>query len=81
MSAKTRHSEPKKIMIIANAKENHMFRKFRLRGLIKTTLEAGLIFMAHNIKKIASLHKEKLKEFVENVHGLAKSNQNTLKAA
>jgi len=65
----------------ANVKENQMFRKFRLRGLIKTTLEAGLIFMAHNIKKIASLHKEKLKEFVENVHGLAKSNQNTLKAA
>jgi len=35
-------------------KNNHHFKRFLLRGLEKTEIEAGLISMAHNLRKMAN---------------------------
>ena len=35
-------------------KYNHHFKRFLLRGLEKTEIEAGLISMAHNLRKMAN---------------------------
>ena len=35
-------------------KYNHQFERFLLRGLEKTEIEAGLISLAHNLRKMAN---------------------------
>ena len=35
-------------------KYNHGFKRFLLRGLEKTEIEAGLISLAHNLRKMAN---------------------------
>jgi len=38
----------------ANIKQNHHFRRFMLRGIEKVTIEAGLLALAHNLRKKAA---------------------------
>lgn len=40
--------------VFGNVKYNHGFNRFLLRGLEKTEIEAGLISLAHNLRKMAS---------------------------
>jgi len=40
--------------VFGNVKYNHGFKRFLLRGLEKTEIEAGLISLAHNIRKMAN---------------------------
>lgn len=40
--------------VFANIKQNKGFRRFTLRGMAKTQIEAGLIAIAHNIAKMAA---------------------------
>ena len=40
--------------VFGNIKYNHNFKRFMLRGLEKTEIEAGLISIAHNIRKLAN---------------------------
>ena len=40
--------------VFANIKQNKNFRRFNLRGLLKVEIEAGLIAIAHNLKKMAA---------------------------
>ncbi|HPG12906.1 MAG TPA: IS1182 family transposase [Chitinophagaceae bacterium] len=40
--------------VFGNIKHNQNFKRFLLRGLEKTEIEAGLISLAHNLKKMAS---------------------------
>lgn len=37
--------------VFANIKHNHQFKRFMLRGIEKVTVEAGLIALAHNLRK------------------------------
>ncbi len=37
--------------VFANIKNNHGFKRFKLRGKEKVTVEAGLIALAHNLRK------------------------------
>ena len=37
--------------VFANIKNNHNFKRFKLRGKEKVTIEAGLISLAHNLRK------------------------------
>lgn len=37
--------------VFANIKNNHGFKRFKLRGKEKVTVEAGLISLAHNLRK------------------------------
>lgn len=37
--------------VFANIKQNHHFRRFMLRGIDKVTVEAGLLALAHNLRK------------------------------
>ena len=39
---------------IGNTKYNHKFKRFMLRGLEKVEIEAGLIALAHNLRKMAN---------------------------
>lgn len=40
--------------VFGNIKYNHHFKRFLLRGLEKTEIEAGLVSLAHNLRKLAS---------------------------
>jgi transposase len=40
--------------VFGNIKYNHNFKRFMLRGLEKVEIEAGLISMAHNLRKMAN---------------------------
>ena len=40
--------------VFGNVKYNHGFKRFLLRGLEKTEIEAGLISLAHNLRKMAN---------------------------
>ena len=40
--------------VFGNVKYNHGFTRFLLRGLEKTEIEAGLISLAHNLRKMAN---------------------------
>jgi transposase len=40
--------------VFANIKHNKKFNRFNLRGLKKVEIEAGLIALAHNLKKVAA---------------------------
>ncbi|MBK5269453.1 MAG: IS1182 family transposase [Bacteroidia bacterium] len=40
--------------VFANIKNNHYFKRFRLRGLEKVSVEAGLLALAHNLRKKAA---------------------------
>jgi len=40
--------------VFANIKHNKKFKRFNLRGVIKTEIEIGLIALAHNLKKVVS---------------------------
>lgn len=40
--------------VFANIKQNKGFRRFMLRGTIKTEIETGLLSLAHNIAKMAA---------------------------
>ena len=40
--------------VFGNIKYNHHFKRFMLRGLEKTEIEAGLISLAHNLRKMAN---------------------------
>jgi len=40
--------------VFANIKHNHHFKRFMLRGIEKVTVEAGLIALAHNLRKKAA---------------------------
>lgn len=40
--------------VFANIKNNHHFRRFMLRGIDKVTVEAGLLALAHNLRKKAA---------------------------
>ena len=40
--------------VFANIKNNHYFKRFRLRGLEKVSVEAGLLALAHNLRKRAA---------------------------
>ncbi|MFC2080435.1 IS1182 family transposase [Bacteroidota bacterium] len=40
--------------VFGNVKYNHNFKRFMLRGLEKVEIEAGLISMAHNLRKMAN---------------------------
>ena len=40
--------------VFGNIKNNHGFRRFLLRGLEKVEIEAGLIALAHNLRKMAA---------------------------
>ena len=40
--------------VFGNIKYNHGFKRFLLRGLEKTEIEAGLISLAHNLRKMAN---------------------------
>ena len=40
--------------VFGNVKYNHGFKRFLLRGLEKTEIEAGFISMAHNLRKMAN---------------------------
>jgi transposase len=39
--------------VFGNIKYNHHFKRFLLRGLEKTEIEAGLVSLAHNLRKLA----------------------------
>lgn len=41
--------------VFGQIKHNQQFRRFMLRGLKKTTIEWGLLCLAHNMKKLAAL--------------------------
>lgn len=45
--------------VFANIKSNHGFKRFMLRGKQKVTIEAGLLALAHNLRKKASQHLKK----------------------
>lgn len=45
--------------VFANIKNNHHFRRFMLRGKEKVTIELGLVALAHNLRKKASLVNQK----------------------
>lgn len=40
--------------VFANIKNNHGFKRFMLRGKVKVTIEAGLLALAHNLRKKAA---------------------------
>lgn len=40
--------------VFANIKHNHQFKRFMLRGIEKVTVEAGLLALAHNLRKKAA---------------------------
>ena len=40
--------------VFANIKNNHHFRRFLLRTKSKTEIEAGLLALAHNLRKKAA---------------------------
>ena len=40
--------------VFANIKNNHQFRRFMLRGKEKVNIEAGLLAIAHNLRKKAA---------------------------
>ena len=40
--------------VFGNIKSNHDFKRFLLRGLEKREIEAGLISLAHNLRKMAN---------------------------
>ena len=40
--------------VFANIKSNHHFKRFMLRGIEKVTIEAGLLALAHNLRKKAA---------------------------
>ena len=40
--------------VFGNVKYNHGFTRFLLRGQDKTEIEAGLISLAHNLRKMAN---------------------------
>jgi hypothetical protein len=40
--------------VFANIKNNHHFKRFMLRGIDKVTIEAGLLALAHNLRKKAA---------------------------
>ena len=42
--------------VFANIKSNHHFRRFMLRGTEKVSIETGLLALAHNLRKKASLN-------------------------
>ncbi|ATL47898.1 IS5/IS1182 family transposase [Chitinophaga caeni] len=37
--------------VFANIKHNHLFKRFMMRGLDKVSIEAGLLALAHNLRK------------------------------
>ncbi|TAE13585.1 MAG: IS1182 family transposase [Bacteroidetes bacterium] len=37
--------------VFANIKSNHQFKRFKLRGMEKVTIEIGLLSLAHNLRK------------------------------
>jgi len=37
--------------VFANIKSNHCFKRFMLRGISKVEVEAGLVALAHNLRK------------------------------
>ncbi|QHS59933.1 transposase [Chitinophaga agri] len=37
--------------VFGNIKHNHHFKRFMLRGIEKVTIEAGLLALAHNLRK------------------------------
>lgn len=39
--------------VFGHIKSNRGYRRFRLKGIMKTDIEAGLLSIAHNLKKIA----------------------------
>jgi hypothetical protein len=40
--------------VFANIKHNHLFKRFMMRGLDKVNVEAGLLALAHNLRKKAA---------------------------
>ena len=40
--------------VFGNVKYNHGFKRFLIRGMEKTEIEAGLISLAHNLSKMAN---------------------------
>jgi hypothetical protein len=40
--------------VFANIKHNHLFKRFMMRGLDKVGIEAGLLALAHNLRKKAA---------------------------
>lgn len=40
--------------VFANIKHNHLFKRFMMRGLDKVSIEAGLLALAHNLRKKAA---------------------------
>jgi IS5 family transposase len=44
--------------IFANWKQNKHFRRFRLRGKAKVSIEIGLIALAHNLRKLSGKKNE-----------------------
>lgn len=38
--------------VFGDIKENHKFRRFHLRGIVKVNIEVGLVCLAHNVKKL-----------------------------
>jgi len=40
--------------VFANIKNNHHFKRFMLRGKPKVEIEAGLVALAHNLRKKAA---------------------------
>ena len=47
--------------VFGQIKYNNQFQRFSLRGLSKNTVERGLIFAAHNLKKWETKTKETIK--------------------
>jgi len=41
-------------LVFANIKNNHYFKRFVLRGKSKVEIEAGLVALAHNLRKKAA---------------------------
>ena len=45
--------------VFANIKNNHHFKRFKLRGKQKVSIEAGLLSLAHNLRKKCQQNQRK----------------------
>jgi transposase len=48
--------------VFGNIKQNHHFRRFLLRGMEKVKVETGLLALAHNLRKKATLNQAQTNE-------------------
>lgn len=53
--------------VFGNIKSNHHFRRLLLRGLVKVEVETGLLALAHNLRKMASLTATKAKNLASTI--------------